>query len=166
MEASKLNLVPGYNPLTVVLIERLKSGQPGDVCTDKELTAMIGLDTSVGGNGYCYLQSAIKYVEKYFTAVWRRMIGQKKIMCLNPVEKIGLTQSTISQIGKKSRRTLCILNKVKQDEIPDDMRPTCNALAAQIGFIGAISSNKTTAKLIESNKSTAPQIGETLSMFK
>ena len=156
--------VPGYHPLTVRIIDMIKSGKPGDEISDAKLTEIIGMSTDVGEKGYGYLMSAIRHCERTHSVVWRRIRGTGKILCLNPMEIIELTQGDIGNIRRKARRGSRRLYGIEQEQIPISNRPACNALAAQLGFIASISTDTATKKL--TGKTEQPKLTEALELFK
>jgi hypothetical protein len=161
-----VSLIGGYHPLTIRIIERIKNGVPGDIIEDTELAALIRQPVDNGTKGYSYIYSATRYVERVHSIVWRRVPCQGKIRCLNPVERIEFSRAVVKQIGKKSKRTVNILVTLRQDEIPDGSRSACNALAAQLGFIATISTQKA-SKMIESKTVVEqPKLEEALKLFE
>jgi len=156
--------VPSYHPNTVLLIGKLNSGKYGDVFTDKELTEFVDSDTSAGGKGYGYLMSAIRYCERYHNIVWRRIRGEGKILCLDPIEILELSHGDITKIRKQARRGSKRLFGINQEEIEVHERPQFNAAAAQLGFIASFSSGKTTKKLM--GKCEQPKLDNIVELFK
>lgn len=97
--------IPGRRAETSKLIERLKSGKPGDRVTDAELSAIAGADTSPSGGGYGWLQSAIATCVRDHSVVWQRVRHAGYLECLDAdrLEKVG--KGSLRSIRKKARVT-------------------------------------------------------------
>ena len=163
-EQQSVKSVPGFHPLTVRLIDKLKGGTVGDEIPGATLAEIIGMSTDVGMRGYGYLMSAIRHCERSHSVVWRRVRGECKILCLNAKEVMELAHSDVNGIRRRARRGSRRLYGIQMEQIPAVDRPQCSALAAQLGFIASVSTNSATKKL--AGKTEQPKIAEALQLFK
>lgn len=163
--ASRWPHVPNLSPAAAKLVDRLKTGKPGELLTDEALSAIAGRDCSVGGNGYACLQTAIRKVERDFAIVWRREAKAGAIKCLAPSEVAEVANGYRRHIGKTSRRAVRVLNTIDPNLLPEKERPAAHATAAQLGAIAMFASGDTTKKLAARNIAQAPDLGKLLEAF-
>lgn len=159
-ELPRVRHIPDAALETMKLAERLRVGKPGDEATDQELTMLIGKSTAVGGEGYGYLSSAIKHVEREHGIVWRRVRKEDKIRCLNAsecVDTAGWHRRCIGRAAKRAGKLVSIAAS-RGDELPEAERPTARALAAQLGAIHMFAKPNTTRKIIASGAAYKPTV--------
>ncbi len=135
-------VVGKYSLYTVKLIELLESATQ-DLFSDKETTDCCGFDTSPGGAGYCYLQSAVRHVMRESRKHWCRVRGEGCIKLLGAGETRDNVQQDQRHVRKTAKRSLVKLNTVKTEELADDARKEYYAQAAQMGTIVLAADNKT-----------------------
>lgn len=163
---TSFSTIPGYGPQSMLLIERLKTGKPGDILTDEELTAICGRNTASGGKGCGALSSAIRYCTANHGIVWQRERGASAIKCLNSSEVVNKVRSSASSIHRKAGRTLKVAATVKLAELtPEEVRDH-NVLCAQIGAVRLFASGDTRKKLEARNATSVPDIGKLIEQFK
>lgn len=156
--------IKGLHPYTSAIINLLKVGKVGDTITDESIANSIGMRVSTNSQGYRYLHSAIKYCLDNYGIVWQRQRGQNLILCLNPTEILHSSKADLKHIRLKSKRSASKLLSVKN--VPQEIAADYHATAAQIAALNIFSSSKTNKKLIENNKSQAPDKEKLLEMFK
>jgi hypothetical protein len=161
-EAESYKAIGGYHAITVRLISALQTGKPGDEKTDAELSEVAGFPTSVGGKGYAYLCSAIRYCDR-LGVVWQRVKSEGKIVCLNGGEVLARSGGDVRHIGRTARRSAGRLALVDTTSLPQQDRPRALAIGAQLGAIMLMSKPEATKRL--ASQPGAPQIGDALRMF-
>jgi hypothetical protein len=112
-------VVPTMMLPTSKLIGTLRDGPIGATRTDEELSRIAERDTRVGGNGYGYLQSAIRHVLRHHQLVWKRIPGAGAIRCLGGSETITYARSRTKGIARSARRTVQQLRAVERDVAPE-----------------------------------------------
>lgn len=146
----------GYAPETGILIERLSTGNPGDIVTDEELSRMIGRDTRPDGDGYTYLLSAIRYVCRNHGVVWSRRRGEHLLVCQDSAGALTLAQSGVQHIRRAAIRSLDVLATVKHNELTAEQRVAHRATLLQIGAIRTFSRGSTYRQLQRSTVDVVP----------
>ncbi len=132
---------------TVKLIEVMSKGSPGEVLTDERTSVISGHDTHVGGNGYGYLCSAIRYCLREHGVVWRRVRGEARIECLSDDQKIDLADWERRGINRRTRRSMRTLGSVDPSRLSDEKRKEHLVLAAVCGTLLETSSPRTIKRL-------------------
>lgn len=143
--------VPGIHFISSMLVDRLKSGKPGDVITDEEMRELCGKDTRPGGDGYCYLATAIKICLKEHRVVWKRTRGAWCIKCLVLEELLLVAKTNSVRIHKTAKKSIETMQTVSLDVIPEVKRPEYLARMAQFGTIAAFTKKDTQEKMIARN---------------
>ena len=118
-QAKQVPVCGQHSFTTCLLIAKLEHGKPGDEVTDADLTAHCHKNTAPGGAGYGNLQSALRYCERG-GAVWRRVPGEKRLLCLNGVGVLSLAKDSRTHVRRTVRRTRQRLATVDPVELPDD----------------------------------------------
>ena len=165
MEQSSVRVINGYHPLTVKLISALEHGNPGDIYTDEQLTELIGVRTGVGGKGYGYLMSAMRYCERS-GVTWQRVPGTGTIVCQTPMEIVKRTTGDIGRVRRTAKRAAGRLGNTDTAGMADFDRKRAYALAAQLGAIAMLSKGTSTKAIEARVADTMLQIGETLKIFE
>jgi hypothetical protein len=129
---------------TQVLIALLSSGEPGATVSDAELKAACGKSTGVRGDGYAFLQTAIRHCERNHGVVWRRVKGAKAIRCCSSQERIGLSESVRDRQRRMSRRSLIVLSSANGADMSDQER---SQVLAHLAMHGAMLQFTDKAKL-------------------
>ena len=144
----------GMRQATVKLIEKLKTGKPGDTATDAELTEACGKstrpcepDTKLPGEGYAYLLSAIRYCEREYGVVWRRVHGEEHIQVLNNAGKLGLASSHRKHVHRMAKRTMRVLGSVVPSELDDEAKRDFLSMSAMHGALATLTTSKAVKKL-------------------
>jgi|GEM_PF-1125341 len=169
METTNVQVTPiqhGMLAATARLIEKLKDGKVGTVFTDEDLSVCCGRDTSVDGNGYGLLNSAMRNVLKNNNLVWERVRGAGCVKCLGPSEIAISTASSRKHIYKSAKRALRKAAVVNREELPADERSRFGAHTAQIGAIALFSNENTTKKLVARNIEKPPDPKALMEAFK
>lgn len=157
--------VPNVSPAAAKLIERLKTGKPGDVITDEELRELTKLDCSPSGKGYSCLQTAIRHCERNHGVVWRREAKAGAIKCLDPSEVAEVANGYRRHIGRVSRRAVGVLNTINPNQLPESERPSVHATLAQLGAITMFAGGDMQKKLVARNIAQPPELGKLLEAF-
>jgi len=147
-EVKRMDMVGGQKSLaTVKLIERLKTGTPGEMLTDEALTVIAERDTRTGGNGYANLNTAIRYCEREHGIVWSRVAGASCIKCCNPGDIRTLSHKTRRHVRKAAHRSVIQLQAVDPVAMSDTERSEHMVCLAQAGTLAVVADNRTTKKL-------------------
>jgi hypothetical protein len=164
---SETRFIPsGYSPTTGVLADRLKSGKPGDVVTDEELTSVCLKDTRVDGDGYNNLLSAMRYCEKTQGVVWQRVRGENRLECQNDEGKYHAGRSRLSSARRFARTASRVLLLTDIDSLPEDDRPKARAAAAVAGMMSAVSRPSAVKQLADMGASEVPAQKALLDIFR
>jgi AraC-like DNA-binding protein len=146
-ETKRFQSIPNMHVCTAQLIDCLKDGQVGDVLTDEDLTRICGKSTKVDGDGYGYLNSAIRYVLKQHGIVWKRDRGANAIKCLNADEIIQSSEQDRKHIHRVGKRTVRRLGTVDIERLPVSTRKAHTLQLAQMATVVGMSSKNTQKKL-------------------
>ncbi len=139
------------------LIALLSDGQPGDILTDDEMTRVCGKNTRVHGNGYSYLQTAIRYVRRNKELSWFRIRKANQIKCGEAIELLDRSDSDIRSIRRKSKKTMQNVSIARSGDLDNDGIKRANILAAQAGALAMVGSIKTRNGL---SRIAAPKIDQ------
>lgn len=144
---SRIEHIPGVSITSSRLIDRLKTGTPGDVITDEDLTSVCGKDTRPNGKGYSSLQTAIRYCEREHNVVWRRIKGADCIKCLEWSERLEQDNKYRRHIHRTAKRSVRVVNSIDTSELkPSDQREV-NIRTAQMMTLASMSSADMRKKL-------------------
>jgi hypothetical protein len=125
------------------------------VLTDEQLEHACDRKTAPGGDGYAYLMSAIRYVEREHGIVWKRVTGAGQIQCLGPKEVTTLADSVRKSTYRRSKRTVRQIAAV-YDEADNDTRIELNRQMAVQGNILTMSSPQMQKRLKGKGTITTP----------
>jgi len=152
VEVKRFQIVPGMSARTSKLIELMKDGKDGDILTDESLTEIAGVEVSVGGAGYSYLQSAVRYCTNNHKLVWQRIPKTGTIKCLGPQETVRAADRDMKHAGRTARRGIKKLKTIDSQKL--NVQDTTKYLTsrAQLGVIAAASSGDTTKRLSEAKQ--------------
>lgn len=139
-------IVPTMMLPTSKLIGTLKDGPIGATRTDEELSRIAERDTRVGGNGYGYLQSAIRHVLRHHQLVWKRIPGAAAIKCLGGTETIDYARSRTKGVARSTRRTVQQLRAVEAD-VAEDKKSDYLLSLAHAGTLAQLASDNGRKKL-------------------
>jgi hypothetical protein len=140
---------------TQLLIELLKGGKIGDVFTDAQLKACCERNTAPGGDGYGYLMSAIRYVEREHGIVWKRVTGAGQIQCLGPAEVATVADSVRKSTYRRSKRAVRQIGAV-YDRADNETRSELNRQMAVQGNILTMASPQMQKRLKEKDTISTP----------
>lgn len=132
---------------TVKLIERLKDGNPGDKVTDEELKIVCGKETSVKGDGYPYLCTAIRHCRRVYGRNWERIPKAGAIQCLDAVASFDSVDRDRRAMHRKSRTALQKLKNSSNENLDPKLLPELHLRLAQIGVIASTSSSAATKRI-------------------
>jgi len=166
-EMKRFHFIPGYSPTTLKLIERLKTGKPGDKLTDAQPADVCGKNTSVGADGYQSLQSAVRACERQYGVVWRRVRDTGAIECLNATEIVGDANARRQHIKRVAKRAVNALGiaSARGSELPDSERPKVMALAAQMGALAMFAEGRVTRQIETKKAPVTPDMGSIVKLF-
>lgn len=153
-------------PTACMLVEAMKSGQPGSILTDEALTAICGKDTAPGMDGYPSLNKAIGYVTQHYGIVWKRVPKAGCIKVLDAHETAEEVCSDMTGIRRKTRRTIRKAAATKLADLTQDERTQMLATSAQLGAIALMADSGTTKKLAARNVETAPDVKKLMELFQ
>jgi hypothetical protein len=163
-ETKEFTAIPHLHVATSLLIEKMHVGRMGDVLSDQELTALCGHSTAVGGEGYGYLQTAIKYCRRV-GIVWERVRGIAAIKCLNNEERVASARGGIDHIQRVGKRALATMASVEVAKLPAGMGSEHYAQMSALGFVMTYSQPKT-LKMLAANPGAAFDPQKTLEYLK
>jgi hypothetical protein len=135
-----------YHPCTSKLIAVLKGGAPGDEKTDDELSGVCGLSTEVGGLGYHYLLSAMRFADRQGVQ-WQRVRGAGTIKCLTGIERMDTADRDRRHVVKVATRTVRRLSGVNRDELPEPEKRRLDVTRAQLSAVALFGRQSTTKKI-------------------
>lgn len=150
--------IQGIGPTAAKLIDAFSTMSVGDQFTDEQLASICGKDTSVSGEGYAALQTAIRYVLKHSNKVIQRVRGASAVKCLESSEIVEAVTVDLGIVRRRSRRAVFKLNSVDQTKLDNDERIKANALMAQHGAISFIGKSDSTKKLVTRNASAPADV--------
>lgn len=159
MEATitRTNVVPGMYRQTSQLIDRLKTGKPGDVASDSDLESICGHAVAPGERGYGYLQSAIRYCRKHHSVYWKRIPKSGVLKCLDSAECLSDMQRDRKAIHKRTGRMI-VTGKIAEPGITTDQdKASHRTLLAQAAMLHECSGHQAT-KAIEATKATGSKV--------
>jgi hypothetical protein len=151
MEETRFQRVPGLHVNSSILVDRLKQGKPGDILTDEQLTALIGVSTKPGCKGYAFLSTAIKRCLNEHKVVWKRTRGAWCIKCLIPDEIMLTAKDNSKKIHRISNRSIRMIDTVDPATMPAEKRGEYFARSAQFGTLKLFSEKSTHEKLVTRN---------------
>lgn len=126
---------------TVLLINRLKEGRPGDELTDEELEKICGQSTRPGtrttpaGPSYGHLKTAIKRCIASHGITWDRVNGEHLIRCLGSVGVMEKAKGAIKSVQRKSRATTMMMGMTQLNGMDETKRAEFSAVAALVGSV-------------------------------
>jgi len=85
------------------LIHVLAAGEPYDDITDETLSTIAGEDTTVGGNGYAHLRSAVRHVARVHDIHWIRELKGKRLICLDPRGRVDDADRRVHRARRAER---------------------------------------------------------------
>lgn len=132
---------------TAQMIDRLSKMQVGDVATDKELTKIIGRDTSPGGAGYGNLKSAINYLLTNNRVVIERVREASAVKRLEDVEIVNMVGSDLKSINKKAKKVLKKADVVDRNSLDQENKQRLITSIAQAGFLQLLTKSTTVKQL-------------------
>lgn len=128
-EVSRAVVPPGQmNRASMQLIERMKDGKPGDEHTDAQAKDICGKDVrprganGLHGDGYGYMQTAIRYCRNVYGVIWKRVRGEGKIACLNGPECRAEATSKRRHIHRTGKVAMRILGVVDRRELTEEQQ--------------------------------------------
>lgn len=132
---------------TLMLIEVLRVGEVGDTITDDQLFNYCGKRCGSHEEGCGNLQSAIRYVEREFHLLWKRVRKGGYIKCLDPSEAVAHVSSTIRRCGKAMRRSAKQMQCFDPARLSSGDATAARAIAAQIATMTLLTSGDTRKRL-------------------
>jgi len=151
--------IGGMRRATVLLIERLKQGKPGDSLTDAELTALCGKDTRAvcqdgtrkAGDGYGYLQTAMRHCLREYGILWRRVVGEGRVECIPNEAKVEVANAVRRHMHRQSKYAMRVLGSVDTAALNHDQRREHLIATAIQGTLLQASAPTTVKRLAQNN---------------
>ena len=135
------------SPITRKLENYMKSLQEGDMAFYDDLSEQVGLKCQPGGDGYSYVQSAIKRMEKDgHNFINIKTEGYKKINPGETVQDVGHKQKTIKT---RISRGLNQLDALELNRLNQTEKLEYHAIRIVGGFVKRVLSNRAKIKIIE-----------------
>ena len=147
IEAKQIFIPANVSIHTARLVAYLSMGKPGDVLTDEQLTERCGKNTRVSGDGYSYLLTAIRYVQRHHELAWFRIRGSNAIKGGNADEILEHSESGVSGIRRRSKKIMTQIGIARTGELDDAGMTKANVIAAQVGTMLLMTKRKTCKKL-------------------
>ncbi len=144
----------GLSVFTAQIIEYLQKKQIGDVITDEELEKVCGKNTSPNREGYGYLATALKYLEKQ-GKVFGRIREASAIKMLNSSEVVEVGGAMLKRTAKIAKRGIQKLETVNINSLSQEEKRRFCSYSAQMGALKLFSSKGTT-KLLEVREVQTP----------
>lgn len=163
---TRIQMIPGLSLVSAKLIEAMKDGRPGDILTDDQLQTVCGLSVAPKGAAYGNLATAIRHCIRHRAIVWKRVIRQKCIKCLEPLEVMETGRSEVLSTRRRTRRAAGKMRTVNLEKIPEADRPEYMALAAQLSTMCLFSRDKVRVQLESRHTDSPIDIGRLLEAFK
>lgn len=164
-EVKRFTAIAGLHVATAQLIEKLKDGKPGDTLTDVQLAEVCGHPTGVGEQGYCYLQTAIKYVRK-LGIVWERLRGGGCVKCLEPVERSLSARRYLGFGHRRIKRAVMVGASVNIEELPEDRRAQHGAMMSQLRVVSLFSKPSASKQFETVQIPQKPDLHKMLELFE
>ena len=146
--------IQGLSEESAKLIDTMKNGKAGDEFSDDQLTKLIGKDTSPSGNGYGYLDTAIRRVRSDHRVVWQRVRGAGVVRCLGADEVYTSAAADVTAIRRRAKVAAQKVGTVDLENVPVKERPKFTGMMAQLGALRMFS-KADVAKQLETNKPKA-----------
>lgn len=157
--------VPGVCRETAAIIERIKTGRPGDIITDEELTKLIGKPTRPGGKGYGNLMSAIGRCIREYRILWQRIREGGCIECVSNSGKVLVAKAKRKQMYRKAKQSLVVTASIDLDGLSDDEKRRCLVESATAGTVIMMTKNATFKKLEARNVNNSLDLPRLLDAF-
>lgn len=167
-QQSSLRVPPNTSLHTAMLIEFIRNADKAGTTslTDEDMTAQIKKDTKVGGAGYGYLHSAIRYLEREDGIVWARLRGAWCIQKQDAKAIVERSAGGLHHLRRSSRRHLLRLRCVDSEQLADGDKAIYQARTALFFAITGMSSTQTQKKLEARSVSTEPSLVKLLEAMK
>lgn len=150
-DVKKTNAIAGLMLFTSQLVAAMKTGKSTDVLTDEQLTEISGKNCRPGGDGYGYLQSAIRICERDYGVVWQRVRGADCIKCQTAEGVVEMSKAGIKSTYKRMRRSVRQLGTVSVGELSDDSRQAYYTQLCHAGTLANCASSSFRKKLAQRN---------------
>ena len=114
----ELGPFPGrLGPHTSAAIERLKTGQPGDTITPRQMMEIIGRRCERGSLGCGNVYSAMRHVRDNYHVTWAWDRGLKAWRCLTASERVSFQKGYVRRSRRSARTGLKIGETVDRKEL-------------------------------------------------
>ena len=117
------------------------------------MMGLISKDTRSGGDGYGYLQTAIKNCRNR-GIIWERVKGAWLIRCLDGGETIAASEKRIKHISRTAKTAGKLLKAVDSSTLNNEEKIAYNTKLAQVQAFALFSSKSTVKKLEARNVKT------------
>ncbi|MHC4687684.1 MAG: hypothetical protein ACYTEW_25765 [Planctomycetota bacterium] len=168
MDSEKVQVaaVPhGLSSVTVRLIERMKSGKPGDFASDEDLSSIAGKSTAVTGDGYSNLRTAQKRVSQDYGVEWERERGAAGLRCCTSADIAADTHKNVRRVRRFTRRALQKANNADLQILDDVEKQRLLTNAAQLGAMAVMAETNTEKKLLARQVNSTPDAAKLLEAF-
>lgn len=147
---------------TLVIENRLRETNPGDLVTYQELSTLLGRDVRM----FCQSNTQTARHALVGESIFFDCVPNEGYRRLTNNEAAFASDSHRERIASTARRGLRHLRHVPFDELAADAKKKHLTMSAQFGAIQLFGSSKATKKIEAAVKDTAPMaIGETLKLF-
>jgi hypothetical protein len=161
----------GYT--TSAIVDRMKSGKPGDTLTPQQLTQLTSVDCRPAvGRGYPNVRTAIKHVQNTYGITWRWSRPTQAWVCLDDEAKIDTAQGDLKSAGRKAKGAFNIAKSADPTKMSNDKRLEHNVALVTIGLTVMASSgecHKRTKALIQDGgfeKLSQPSLPKLLELMR
>jgi len=153
-QVQEFKVQPNYSVESSLLIAKLNKGEIGDILTDEELTEIARIPCNVGGKGYGYLQTAIRYCERQPPGerrVWKRVKGNNMIKCLDSDEIINHATGGMRGIHRRGKRIARQVTAIDLPTLENGKKSEALALISQAATLASFAHGRTTKMLRDKN---------------
>jgi hypothetical protein len=140
--------------------------QVGTILTDEQLSRIAERNTSVNGDGYNFLRSAMRIVRREHGVVWRRIPHANAIECCGFSQIMQLASRGVRHIQRSARVRLEELRCAPTNGVNDDQKREYLARIAQVGTLAEMANAGTHKKLVARNYTAPIDLTHVLSSFK
>jgi hypothetical protein len=147
---------------TLIVENRLRKTEPGDVVTYDELSTLLGRDVRL----HCRSNMMTARHTLVGESIFFDCVPNEGYRRLTTNEAAFASDNHRERIASTARRGLRHLRHVPFDDLTDEAKKKHLTMSAQFGAIQLFGSTKATKKIEAAVKSTSPMaIGETLKLF-
>ncbi len=170
VEIARLVVPSNMSPVTIAIVEAIKTGTPEQTLTFDDLSKSIVNYAPAGKtleNGLAHnLYSAIRYCERVHHVVWRKQCGETAIKCLTNAEKMEESESRAARSRRNSTRAIRVLGTVDTSDMSDGQRTEYNTQCAVHGTLAMFASGRSIKAMAARKVTKALDMTELLEAMK